>query len=153
MALLATRLPAAWQRRVCALGGGPFEAHLRAEGIPWKCTGDGPALDPLPVAALWRSIIDSRPDVVHSWGWISTLVAGPLCRLLKVPLIDGTIRTGALRPEHVLAQANRHGLRDHRRRQHHAGMQAWGISPAKARVVHNGFDWSRVQACLAGRWP
>jgi glycosyltransferase involved in cell wall biosynthesis len=27
-----------------------------------------------------------------------------------------------------------------------AGVRAWGVGPAKARVVYNGFDWSRIDA-------
>jgi glycosyltransferase involved in cell wall biosynthesis len=146
MALLATGLPAGWQGRVCALGGGPFEAHLRAKGITVEVHGRRSRLDPLPMAALPRSIMTLRPDVVHSWGWISTLVAGPLCRLLRVPLIDGTIRTGALRPEHLWLKRIGMACATTVVANTHAGAQAWGVSPAKARVVYNGFDWSRVEA-------
>jgi glycosyltransferase involved in cell wall biosynthesis len=144
MALLAGGLPASWQRRVCALGGGPFEAHLRAKGIAVDVHRRGARLDPLPAAALWRSIMSLRPDVVHSWGWMSTLVAGPLCRLLRVPLIDGTIRTGALQPEHLwlkrIGMACATAIVANTR----AGAQAWSVDPARVRVVYNGFDWSRL---------
>ena len=108
LALLAAGLPEAWQRRVCALGGGPFESHLRAKGVAVEVLTRRSRLDPLPAAALWRTLIASSPDVVHSWGWMSTLVAGPLCRLMGVTLVDGTIRAGgvrrvrvgAVRPDH-----------------------------------------------------
>jgi glycosyltransferase involved in cell wall biosynthesis len=144
MALLATGLPAGWQGRVCALGGGPFEAHLRAKGITVEVHGRRSRLDPLPAAAVWRSIMALRPDVVHSWSWISTLVAGPLCRLLRIPLIDGTIRTGALQPEHLWLKRIGMACATTVVANTRAGAQAWGVSPAKARVVYNGFDWSRL---------
>ena len=51
MALLAIGLPPEWQRRVCALGGGPFEAYLRAKGITVEVHGRRSRLDPLPAAA------------------------------------------------------------------------------------------------------
>jgi glycosyltransferase involved in cell wall biosynthesis len=146
MALLAIGLPPDCQRRVCVLGGGPFEGYLRARGIAVEVHGRRSRLDPVPAAALWRSIIDWRPDVVHSWSWISTLVAGPACRLLRVPLIDGTIRTGALQPEHLWLKRIGMACATTVVANTRAGAQAWRVSPAKARVVYNGFDWSRLAA-------
>lgn len=146
MALLATGLPAGWQSRVCALGGGPFEAYLRARGVAVEVLERRARLDPLPTVALWRSILACRPDVVHSWGWIGTLVAGPLCSLLRVPLIDGTIRDGALEPKHLWLQRIGMACATTVVANTAAGIQAWGVSPTKARVVYNGFDWSRLAA-------
>ena len=51
---------------------------------------------PLP---LWRLLFEWRPDVVHSWDWMSTLAALPLCRLLGIPIVDATIRNGTVRRE------------------------------------------------------
>ena len=147
MALLATSLPAGWQGRVCALGGGPFEAHLRAKRIPVEVHRRRFRLDPLPAAGLWRSILAYRPDVVHSWSWISTLVAGPVCRVLRVPLIDASMQTGALvRPEHTWLK--RIGMAGATTvvANTHAGLQALGVRPARGRVVYNGFDRSRFAA-------
>jgi glycosyltransferase involved in cell wall biosynthesis len=152
MALLATGLPAGWQRRVCALDGGPFEAYLRVAGIAVEVHERRSRLDPLPAVALWRSILAYRPDVVHSWSWISTLVAGPLCRLLRVPLVDGTIRTGALLPEHLWLKRIGMACATTVVANTAAGAQAWGVSPTKGRVVYNGFDWSRLEdSSLAAR--
>ena len=144
MALLATGLPAGWQSRVCALGGGPYEAYLHARGIALEVLERRSRLDPLPTVALWRSILACRPDVVHSWGWISTLVAAPLCRLLRVPLIDGTIRNGALQPEHLWLKRIGMACATTVVANSRAGAEAWSADPAKARVVYNGFDWSRL---------
>jgi glycosyltransferase involved in cell wall biosynthesis len=146
MALLATRLPTGWQRCVCALGGGPFEAHLRAKGITVEVHERRSRLDPSPVAAISRSIMALRPDVVHSWGWMSTAAAGPICRLLRVPLIDGTIRTGALQPGHLWLKRIGMACATTLVANTRAGAEAWGADPAKTRVVYNGFDWSRLAA-------
>jgi glycosyltransferase involved in cell wall biosynthesis len=146
LALLAVGLPTSWQRRVCALGGGPFESHLRARGVTFEVLTRRSRLDPVPAGVLWRILAESRPDVVHSWGWISTAVAGPLCRLMGVPLIDGTIRTGALALMSDHTWLRRFGMACATTivANTHAGLQAWGINQAKGRVVYNGFDWSRV---------
>lgn len=144
MALLAARLPSVWKRRVFALGGGPFEAHLYSDGIAVDVHERRSRLDPLPAVALLRSIVTLRPDVVHSWGWMSTLVAGPLCHLMNVPLIDGTIRTGALQPDYLWLKRIGMACATMVVANSHAGVEAWGVDRARARVVHNGFDWSRL---------
>jgi glycosyltransferase involved in cell wall biosynthesis len=146
MALLATALPAEWQRHVWAFGEGSFEGYLRARGISLEVHARRSLFDPVPAAALWRSILTWRPDVVHSWNWMSTLIAGPLCRLMGVPLIDGAIRTGSLRPRHLRLKRIGMACATTVVGNTAAGVQAWGVSPAKARVVYNGFDWSRLAA-------
>jgi glycosyltransferase involved in cell wall biosynthesis len=149
LTLLAAGLPPTWQRRVCALGGGPFEARLREQGVPVEILPRRSRLDPMPAARLWRSILTSSPDVVHSWGWMSTMVAGPLCRLLGVPLID-SIRGGAPSGSHDLL--SRFGMACATKivANTHAGLRAWGVTPAKGGVVYNGFDWSRLGAEATG---
>lgn len=144
MALLATHLPAEWDRAVCALDGGPFEDYLRQRGVAVELHPRRSRLDPRAIASVWRSLQRSRPDIVHSWSWISTLVAGPICRLTGLPLIDGTIRTGALQPDHL--SLKRLGMASSSLivANTHAGLRAWGVAPTKGRVVHNGFDWSRL---------
>jgi glycosyltransferase involved in cell wall biosynthesis len=145
LALLANNLPRDWQTHVCALGGGPFEADLRAKGVAVEVHERRFRLDPVPVAALSRRLLTMRPDVVHSWGWISTLAAGPLCRLSRVPLIDGTIRSGALQPQHLWLKRSGMACATLIVANTRAGLQAWGAHSAKARVVYNGFDWSRLE--------
>lgn len=146
LALLATGLPNDWEPRVWAMGGGPFEVHLREQGIPVVVRPRRTRFDPLPAAQLWQELRSWRPDIVHSWGWMPALVAGPLCRLLHIACIDGMIQSGALEPDFTpfkrlgmsaatLVIANTR-----------AGLRAWGIGPDKGRVVYNGFDRTRLQS-------
>lgn len=147
MTLLAAGLPAEWERRVCALGGGPFVTYLRERGIAVRVLKRRSRFDPGPAATLWREIALSRPDVVHSWSWISTLIAGPVCRLCRIPLIDGTIRTGALQSAHLPLKRVGMACATTVVANSHAGLQAWGVPPRKGCVVANGFDRSRLAAC------
>jgi glycosyltransferase involved in cell wall biosynthesis len=103
-------------------------------------------LDPVPAAALWRTLAASPPDVVHSWGWMSTALAGPLCRLMGVPLVDGTIRTGslALMSDHQWLRRFGMACATSIVANSRAGLQAWDIGPRKGAVVYNAFDWSRL---------
>jgi glycosyltransferase involved in cell wall biosynthesis len=146
MSLLATNVPPGWDARVWAMAGGPFEEHLRAAGVPVLVRARRSRFDPLPAARLWGDMGAWRPDVVHAWSWMSMLAAGPVCRCRGIPLIDGTIQTGAYRREFLgldrigmafatLVAANTQ-----------AGLDAWGVGAERGRVVYNGFDWSRVPA-------
>ena len=144
LALVATNLPREWERHVWALDGGPFAHYLRESGIEVTVARRRSRLDARPVASLWRDLRSWRPDVVHSWSWISTLASGPACRLLRIPLVDGTIQTGAYRGE--LLGLNRLGMACATLvvANSEAGLRAWGVGPARGRVVQNGFDWSRL---------
>jgi glycosyltransferase involved in cell wall biosynthesis len=146
MALLATSLPAAWRRHVWTMGGGPFEAHLRERGVNVTVHERRARFDPLPAVALWRDLRAWRPDVVHSWSWMSALAAGPACRALGIPFIDGMIQTGSLEPD--FTRLKRLGMATATLvvANTQAGLDAWGVGPAKGRVVYNGFDASRLPA-------
>jgi len=146
MALLATHLPAEWGRSVCALDRGPFEDYLHEKSVALEVYPRTHSLDPRPIASVWRSLRTLRPDIVHSWSWISTMVAGPMCRLVGVPLIDGTIRTGALQRDHLALKRLGMASSSMIVANTHAGLQAWGVGSTKGRVVHNGFDWSRLDS-------
>lgn len=150
MALLATRLPETCERRVWAMGGGPFLPYLRDQGVAVIVCDRHSRFDVSPAASLWHELRSRRPDVVHSWSWMSALAAGPMCRSLRIPHVDNMIQTGALEPDFTplkrlgmacatLVVANTQ-----------AGLRAWEIDSAKGRVVYNGFDQSRLTTAEEG---
>jgi glycosyltransferase involved in cell wall biosynthesis len=128
------------------MGGGPFEDYLRKRGIPVVVRRRRARFDPTPAIFLWDELRSWRPHVVHAWGWMPALAAGPLCRLLGIPCVDGMIRSGALEPDFTrlkrLGMASATLVVANSR----AGLRAWGISPAKGRLVYNGFDETRLAA-------
>jgi glycosyltransferase involved in cell wall biosynthesis len=144
MSLLATNMPDGWEARVWALQGGAFEEYLLEAGVPVLVRERRGRFDPVPAARLWHDIRSWRPDVAHAWSWMSMLAAGPACRRRNVPIVDGTIQTGAYRRE--LLGLNRLGMSFATlvAANTQAGLDAWGVAKAKGRVVHNGFDWSRI---------
>ena len=144
MALLAARLPAVWQRHVWAMDDGPFGEYLRAHAVPYSVHPRSSRFDPLPAAALGRDLARWRPDVVHSWSWMSALAAGPACRALGIPHIDGMIQSGALEPDFTALKRLGMSMATLVVANTQAGLDAWGISPEKGRVVYNGFDDSRL---------
>jgi glycosyltransferase involved in cell wall biosynthesis len=147
LALIVKHLPDEWERRVWAMGGGPFADVIAGGGHQVDVCPRSARFDVRPAASLWRLIRSWRPDVVHSWDWMSSLAAYPLCRALGIPIIDGTIRNGiARRRRSTLLRLSRLGasliVANSR-----AGLDAWGVGPTKGRVVYNGFDPERLSLC------
>ena len=146
LALFATSLPGEWDRRVWAMGGGPFQVHLAARGVRVDVSARRARFDPSVAVSLWRIVRAWRPDVVHSWSWMSTFAAAPICRVLRTPLVDGTIRTGALQSDFLALKRIGFACAGRIVANTHAGLQAWGVGPRKGRVVYNGFDNARLEA-------
>ena len=144
LSLLAAGLPSDWEVRVWAMGGGAFEAGLRDGGIAVTVRERRFSLDPLPAMTLWPALRSWRPDVVHAWSWMSALAAAPLCRALNIPLVNGMIRRGNVDPDYTRLRRLGMAWATLIVANTHAGLRAWGVSPVKGRVVHNGFAESRL---------
>jgi glycosyltransferase involved in cell wall biosynthesis len=147
LTLLVKHLPADWQGQIWSLDGGPFAAELKKAGICLNVHSRRWRWDVLPAVSLWRLISQWKPDVVHSYGYMSTLAAVLPCRLLRLPLVDGTIRQA-----NVPAQRGRiwrWSLRwaDRIIANSEAGLRAFHVSPERGRVVYNGFDPARWLLC------
>lgn len=149
LALLVKYLPPECERRVFSLGDGQFANIIRSFGIPVDICERKSRFDPRPAFALWHLLIEWKPDVVHSWGWMSSVAAGFSCNVLGIPFIDGTIRTGGLLLRRALGRL--FGMLWARRviANSQAGLNAWKVSPKKGRVVYNGFDPERLTLCDA----
>lgn len=147
LSLLVKYLPRECDRRVFSLGDGPFANVIRSNGIQVDICERKTWFDPSPSLPLWRLLAEWKPDVVHSWGWMSSVAAGFICKVLGIRFVDGTIRTGALPLRRVLGQ--RLGMVWARRiiANSQAGLAAWKIDPEKGRVVYNGFDPERLTLC------
>jgi len=144
LSLLATNLPPEWEPRVLTMGGGAFESYLRDKGVALMVRPRRFRLDPLAPAGLWPVLGTWRPDVVHAWSWIWAMTAEPMCRVLGIPVVNGAIRKGSVDLDYE--RLKRFGLACATLvvTNTHAGLRAWGVSPAKGRVVYNGFDESRL---------
>ena len=148
LSLLATALPSDWECRVWTLGRGPYLEALRASGVEVVVRERRARFDvATPTASLLSSLRTWRPDVVHSWGWMSSSAGGVACRMLHIPLLDGSIRTGSADRGSLLRAWL--GFRLARRvvANSYAGLAAFRVSAAKGRVVHNAFDSTRLVSC------
>jgi glycosyltransferase involved in cell wall biosynthesis len=143
LALAAESLMDHHEVRVWAMRSGTYVDRLRARGVPVVVGSGGNRLASI-VPRLWLDLLAWRPDVVHCWGWMSTLAAGPICRLLDIPLVDGTIRTATPPSSHVVLKRLGRTLATLEVSNTSAALTAWRVPVTKGRVVHNGFDESRL---------
>jgi len=150
LTLLAERLPAGWTARVFSLREGPYAPIVREAGVELTILPREFSLDVRPAILLGRIIHQWRPSVVHTYGYVSTAMSLAPCRFAGIPLVDGSIRQGSgptakgwlrraiiSRADVVIANSQ-------------AGFDAWGVSPSRGRVVHNGFDPGRWALCATG---
>lgn len=150
LALLVKYLPPEWACRVFSLGNGPFAGVVRREGTSVDIHERKARFDPSPALHLWRLIREWKPDLIHSWGWMASAAAGPMCKYLGIRFIDGTIRMGMLPERNRLNQRLGMTWADRVIANSYAGLRVWGISSRKGRVVYNGFDPLRHSLCRRG---
>ena len=152
LALLATSLRDPWEVSVFALEGGVFARELRDAGIPLVISPRRVRLDISPIVPLWKVMADPKPDVVHSWGWMSAFAAELCCRRWGIPHISGVIRRGTVPPRRSLHTKIASSLGKLTVANSQAGLAAFGIAPERGRVLHNGFAPERLaRASAAGR--
>jgi glycosyltransferase involved in cell wall biosynthesis len=151
LALLLGHLPAEWDRRLWSMGTGPFVEVIRAAGVPVEVHERRWRYDIAPVLNLWKTVARRRPAIVHSWGGVCSAAVAPLCRLLRIPWIDGTIRLGWVPPSHLRRTRFAYALADRVVANSRAGLEAWGIPASRGRVIYNGFDSSRLPSAAGTR--
>jgi glycosyltransferase involved in cell wall biosynthesis len=144
LALLIKYLPHEWERIIWSTGDGPFSNIIRETGAEIHIDKRKYHYDITPFFRLWKIIGAKRPDIIHSWSWMSTFAAGPICKAMNIPLIDSTIQSGM-----KLSKRNLIAVRwaDRVIANSQAGLQASGIDPKRARVVYNGIDPERLKLC------
>ena len=143
-ALTATNLPSEWEVRCFSIGGGPFVDYLTERGVWLRVAERRWHYDPLPFLRMWGLAARWRPNLVHSWGYVTTLAGSPCFQALRIPYIDATIRTGDLdlyRDSRRTTGMDKATLVAANNRR---GLEAAGIAPERARVIPNGFDFSRI---------
>lgn len=103
--------------------------------------------DPSIFFKLGKICRDWRPDIIHAWGSMPATYAGPVAKSLGIQMINAMIADAPLHlnrkqktrsflsfPFSKIIQANSH-----------AGLKAYGVPAEKGNVVHNGFDFSRLE--------
>ncbi len=86
-----------------------------------------------------------KPDCIHVWGRMVAIYAIPAARIWKIPLINSEITDapeGILPPELSLRLTMKYS--DQIIANSRAGIKAYGAPKEKSTVIHNGFDFRRL---------
>jgi glycosyltransferase involved in cell wall biosynthesis len=90
---LVRHLPAdKYEPMVCAIHeAGPVGREIAAADVPFRTLGCVPGLrDPLAVAAIYRYLRDTRPDIVHTFLLTASLYGRLAAIAARVPIVIGT---------------------------------------------------------------
>lgn len=106
--------------------------------------------DPLVVFRIWSLCRDFRPQIIHTWGSMSSVYAVPVCLLMRIKLVNAMI-TNAI--------CKKYSWRWRRARltfpfsdiilsNSKAGLEAYGAPREKSAVIYNGFNFTRASSLL-----
>ncbi len=144
LALLLRYLPDNWTKHLIALEGGDFLSVIENYGVRTVLKKRKFRYDVSPFFTLWSQINSFKPDLVHSWGHLSTWMVFPFCKMLGIPLVDSTIRSGEIWKRHRYRTAISYSVADRVVANSLAGLNAYALKPPRGMVIHNGFDPERV---------
>lgn len=147
--LLAGGLRESAALSVMAFRGGAMAAGLEGIGIEPLIAGKAGTVRSVALRRAVSHLRDFKPDIVHSWGWMSAFFLEAATRLgLCTVHVSGLVRMGTLprRKRVRLVLAARLGSLSIGNSD--AGLRAWGIPARRARLVANGFDPERLSGLV-----
>jgi glycosyltransferase involved in cell wall biosynthesis len=144
LSLLIKYLPSQWESRIVTLGDGPFVKVLRDQGEQVDISARRYHYDLLPMLMIWKTIMEYRPEIIHTWSFLSSELVAPIYKLLRIKMIDGSIRVGNLGLGHGFRSRITFFLADKIVANTQAGLRAFNISSKKGKVIYNGFDPDRL---------
>lgn len=134
---------------VCMDEGEFYEPDVRALSIPMKHLFRKMRWDPTVSYGFFRIVKEFKPDIVHTNSMMSSAYALPVTKLLRIPLINGSIRNcfknSSLRWKVERAVLS---MSDFRIANSIAGFESRGFAPDSEKnfVIHNGFDMKRADS-------
>jgi glycosyltransferase involved in cell wall biosynthesis len=101
---------------------------------------------------LFRLCQSVKPDIVHCWDSMTAVYSVPVCKRLKIPLINGMV-IDSPQKQNVF---NKYWFRakltfpfsDYIVGNSKAGIDAYNAPVEKSYIIHNGFDFSRTENLL-----
>lgn len=145
LTLLVKYLPEGWETRVVSLGCGPYYQVLVDQKTSITLYQRRTRFDLIPVFQLYSEIIRYKPDIIHSWGSLCSALVAPICKVLSILSIDGTIRIGSTSKRHYWRNRITRLLSDHIVANSVAGLSANQIPVEKSSVVYNAIDPDRLE--------
>lgn len=145
MSLLLKYLSPAWETHVVSLGDGPYHQVLLDQKTRVVVYNRRSRFDLIPVLQLYFEILRYKPDIIHTWGSLSSALVAPLCKVLHIFFIDGSIRYGSAPNRHFGRTKIALLLADHVVANSYAGLYAHQISLENASVIYNAIDPVRLE--------
>lgn len=144
LVLLAQNLPIRWESCIWSMNSGPFSENLHHARIRYRVCLRKFRFDISPFVDLFWLIKSYKPDLIHSWGWMTTLAVAPIAKILRIPLVNGIVRSG--KPHYYRRSISK--IASHCGEivvsNSQAGLLHWGIKPSRGVVIHNGFEVNRI---------
>lgn len=137
--------------KVHSLSEGFYAQKLRSQGIDLTITARSSQYDIRPARSVSTLIREFQPDVVHTWGWMSTCAAFLQCKLRHIPLI-GSARSGSVSSRKIRS-FSQVLLCDGVISNSLAGLEAYRVPGKKRHIVYNGFELDRIQNCVRDETP
>jgi glycosyltransferase involved in cell wall biosynthesis len=145
MSLLLKYLHPPWMTRVVSFDRGPYYQVLLSQNTSVAVYDRHRRFDLLPVMQLYSEILRYKPDIIHSWGGLTSALVAPLCRILRITLIDGTIRMGGGDKRYYWRMRTAFWLSDHIIANSYAGLSEYHAPLKKSSVIYNGMDPDRLK--------
>lgn len=102
---------------------------------------------------LFKLCRNYRPGIVHCWDSMSAVYMAPACRLLKIKLVNGMVIDSPVRQnifnKHWLRARLTFPLSDVIVGNSGAGLKAYKAPGRKSVVIHNGFNFERLDTIIA----
>jgi len=145
MVLLAKNIPETWDVFLWSIEDGIFSQQLQQAKVKYKTSPRKFQFDISPIFDLARTIREYQPDILHSWGWMSTLAGILASRVFNIPLVNGIIRSA--KPYYYRGSMSKFLAKfgDYTIANAQISLNNWGISPTKSVAIHNGFEWQRLE--------
>ena len=102
--------------------------------------------DPLIYFRLFGICRKWRPDIMHVWGSMPAIYAGPVAKILRIKLINAMIADAPARlnSKQRIRSFLSFPLSDVIQSNSYAGLEAYNVPERKRNVIHNGFDFGRI---------
>lgn len=88
-----------------------------------------------------------KPDIIHAWGSLPAVYAGPVAWMTRVKLINAMIASApkTLSSQQKFRAAFSFPFSEVIQANSHAGLRTYGVAAKKGNVIHNGLDFDRLR--------
>jgi glycosyltransferase involved in cell wall biosynthesis len=102
--------------------------------------------DPAIFRILYKSCRTFEPEIIHSWGTMASVYAFPMAQMLGIKFVNGMITTAVCKTFSKRWWRSRVSFpfSDKILANSRAGLEVFKAPPGKSQVIHNGFDFNRL---------